>query len=97
MNAETGGWWEVCSVRYDTLTGFLGAAVEFLEAVPDFTDDAALLGAVCCLIVEIGGAVSSTSQLHYLIVSDALAVLSLPPLPGRIRQAWSCTVCMASP
>jgi hypothetical protein len=42
----------------------------FLEGVfPDLMEDAELLGAVCALRVDIGGAGPSTSQLHYHLLA----------------------------
>lgn len=43
------------------------------ENFEDFVEDAELLGAVCILLASIGGAESSTSQLHYLEIRDILA------------------------
>ena len=49
--AETGGWWEVCSVRYEIRTGL------FLVSIRSFVDSLRLSP-------SIDGALSSTSQLH---------------------------------
>jgi len=72
-------------VRYDTRTGFpdlttagagAGVGVAFCEAdgvcFTDLIEDAALLVAVWIWLAVIGGALSSTSQLHYIAISDEL-------------------------
>jgi hypothetical protein len=60
-HAETGGWCEVCSVRYDILTLFLpGCCVvdDLLDAIEAALLAGALDGCLSC------GRVSSTTQLH---------------------------------
>ena len=73
-------------MRYDTRIGwsdFVGLSIfgivvveAFREArgvcLADFVEEAELLGTLCILLVSIGGAVSSTSQLHYLEISYEL-------------------------
>jgi len=40
------------------------------ENFEDFVEDAELPGVICILLASIGGAESSTSQLHYLAIRD---------------------------
>lgn len=75
-NALTGGWWEVCSVRYEIRRGLLSGVVlpccgtdretaeAFLSALADLKLDELLPAALPRAVVLILGALSSVSQLH---------------------------------
>lgn len=57
QKAETGGWCEVCSVMYETRTGFPVVSTVLPVSM-------ALLADSFCPLPIIVGALSSTSQLH---------------------------------
>lgn len=68
------------------------------EFLTDLMDDAALPGLDCCILLAvIAGALSSTSQLHYSVISEALSSSLTAILPERILPRSSYTVCMACP
>jgi len=75
VKALTGGWWDVCSVRYETRTGFATGAVDGGGTLSDTAETfrpalslrlAVLLPLelVARAAVSIRGALSSASQLH---------------------------------
>ena len=82
------GWSDLETI----LSAFGIVVVEaFFEAsgvcLVDLIEDAELLGAVCNLLVSIGGAVSLTSQLHCAVISYGSIILFQGLLLGKIRRA----------